>query len=227
MIAAEMSAGSSAETALSRATSLPGPLGNPLRQVTQNAQQAGRLARLVEDLLTASRIEEGALPIQLQPVHPQRLAFEAAQASETGQQLLVQLNGVKRVHCDPDRIVRVLANLLENARKYSPPGAKIMLVMSEDEEWIRFAVRDYGPGVPEAEREHVFERFHRSPNPSQALGSGLGLYISKCLVDAHGGTISVGDSPTGGAEFVFTLPRMKTKTTGLLATAAAASASVR
>ncbi len=186
------------------------------------ARQAGRLARLVEDLLTVSRIEEGALPMQLQAVHPQRIAFEAAQASGTGPQLLVQLNGVSRVHCDPDRVVRVLANLLENARKYSPPGAKIMLVMSEDAEWVRFAVRDYGPGVPEGERERVFDRFQRLSG-SDAPGSGLGLYIAKCLVDAHGGTISVGDSPTGGAEFEFTLPRITTKAPGLLATAASAA----
>ncbi len=188
------------------------------------SQQASRLARLVEDLLTVSRIEDGALPIQLQAVHPQRIVFEAAQASATGQQLLVQLNDVKRVHCDPDRIVRVLANLLDNARKYSPPGAKIMLFISEDEEWVRFAVRDYGPGVPAEEREHVFDRFHRLANRSQAPGSGLGLYIARCLVDAHGGTISVGDAPTGGAEFVFALPRIKTKgTTGLLAQVASSA----
>lgn len=188
------------------------------------SQQAGRLARLVEDLLTVSRIEEGAVPLQLQAVHPQRLAFEAAQASGTGQQVLVQLNGVKRVHCDPDRIVRVLANLLENARKFSPPGAKIMLSMSEDEEWVRFSVRDYGAGVPLEERELVFDRFHRLANRSEAPGSGLGLYIAKCLVDAHGGTISVGDAPEGGAEFVFTLPRMRTQgAAGRLAAAASAA----
>ncbi|HZP90897.1 MAG TPA: ATP-binding protein [Actinomycetota bacterium] len=171
------------------------------------AIQAERLARLVEDLLTVSRIEDGALPLDLQPVHPQRLIYEAVQASGTADVVSVKTGGVERVLCDADRIVRVLTNLLDNAQKYSPPGGTIFVAVAEDEETVTFSVRDEGPGVPAAHREEIFERFRRLMDGSQKPGAGLGLYISRCLVEAHGGEISVREGQGGGAEFVFTLPK--------------------
>jgi len=169
--------------------------------------QAMRLSRLVEDLLTVSRIEAGSLPLDVQPVHPERLVLEAGRASRTSDVVRPQLNGVHRVSCDADKIVRVLSNLLDNARKYSPPGSPIELSVLEDEAVVRFSVRDSGPGVPHEERERVFDRFRRLVDGREpAGGSGLGLYISKCLVEAHGGTIRVDEADGGGAEFVFELP---------------------
>ena len=169
--------------------------------------QANRLSRLVDDLLTVSRIEAGSLPVDLQPVHPQRLALEAGRASRTADVLSVRLGGVERVTCDADKIVRVLANLLDNARKYSPPGAPIELSVSEEDGVVRFRVSDSGPGVPKEDRERVFDRFRRLVDGrGQPGGSGLGLYISKCLVEAHGGAIRVDEGEAGGAEFVFELP---------------------
>ncbi len=169
--------------------------------------QAIRLARLVDDLLTVSRIEDGALPLDIGPVHPERLVFEAAQASGTSEQLDVRLNGVTRVACDPDRIVRVLTNLLDNAKKYSPAGGRISLRVEETPEAVRFTVADTGPGIPSRVREKVFERFRRLVDEPQAQGAGLGLYIARCLVEAHGGTISVDEAPSGGAQFSFVLPK--------------------
>lgn len=171
--------------------------------------QTERLARLVDDLLTVSRVEEGALPLDIQPVHPQRLVHEAVQASGTADQVSVRLGGVERVWCDADRIVRVLTNLLDNARKYSPSQGTIYLAVSEDDHDVSFSVRDEGPGIPKEEREAVFERFRRLIQGSDRPGTGLGLYISRCLVEAHGGSIDVREAPAGGAEFVFSLPRLR------------------
>jgi signal transduction histidine kinase len=135
------------------------------------------------------------------------LVADAAQASGTAGVLNVEMHLADEVWCDPDAMVRVLTNLLDNARKYSPEGTRIDLSVSQDQGAVRFSVRDRGPGIPAAERKAVFERFRRLEEASVKLGAGLGLYISRGLVEAHGGTLTVGDAPGGGAEFCFTIPR--------------------
>ena len=170
--------------------------------------QASRLARLVDDLLTVSRIEDGALRPDVQAASPAQLAIEAAQASGTVELLDFELAGVRHVDCDADQIVRVLTNLLDNARKYSPAGTRIVLAVNDLGTSVRFCVRDRGPGVPPEYRASVFERFRRVGDAPHTPGAGLGLYICRCLVEAHGGTISVDEAPGGGAEFSFTLPKL-------------------
>jgi signal transduction histidine kinase len=177
------------------------------RELLEGAeQQASRLARLVEDLLTVSRIEGGSVSLEIQAVHPQRLAFEAAQASGTNEVLRVELNGVERVWCDVDRMVRVVTNLLDNARKYSPSGAPILLEFDDDGEVVTIRVSDRGPGIAAGDRERAFERFARLVAGSGQSGTGLGLYITKTLVEAHGGSISVREADGGGAVFEVRLP---------------------
>ncbi len=170
------------------------------------ATQAGRLARLVEDLLTVSRIENGALALDLQDVDVEELVQDAVRASGMEAVTSMDLGGVERVRCDPDRIVRVLTNLLDNARKYSPAGALVSLSVGEEGDWVRFAVRDHGSGIPPEERDRVFHRFRRLSDRPKTPGAGLGLYIAMCLVEAHGGSIRVEEAQGGGAEFVFTIP---------------------
>jgi signal transduction histidine kinase len=169
-------------------------------------QQASRLARLVEDLLTVSRIEGGSVSLDIQAVHPDRLVFEAAQASGTSAVLEVRLNGVERVWCDVDRMVRVVTNLLDNARKYSPAGAPILVELDDDGDVVTIRVSDRGPGVGLEDRDRIFERFARLVAGSGQPGSGLGLYITKTLVEAHGGTIAVREAAGGGAVFEVRLP---------------------
>lgn len=169
------------------------------------AAQARRLARLVDDLLTISRIEDGALRLSLVPTDPRRLLAEAAQASGMAGRLVISIGKVGKVRCDPDAAIRVLTNLLDNARKYAPPDSKVRIAVELDGDMVRFRVADEGPGIPPEERQGIFERFRRLDGAKP--GSGLGLYICRGLVEAHGGTISVGEAPGGGAEFTFTLPR--------------------
>jgi two-component system sensor histidine kinase KdpD len=169
--------------------------------------QAARLARLVDDQLTVSRIEDGVLRLQIETVDPRHLLAEAAQSSEMTGRLVIQLGRVDRVRCDQDAIIRVLTNLLDNARKYSPADSKVHITVGREGDLVRFRVRDEGPGIPEAERDQVFERFHRLDGGAAKPGTGLGLYICRALVEAHGGRIGVEAASEGGTIFSFTLPR--------------------
>ncbi|HSJ50660.1 MAG TPA: ATP-binding protein [Actinomycetota bacterium] len=168
--------------------------------------QAERLSRLVEDLLTASRIEDGVLRLHLERVKPKTLLAHAAQASGTSERVDVDLRRVDPLFCDADALVRVLTNLLDNAAKYSPPEGRIRVSVSQTAETVRFAVADAGPGIPPDAREAAFERFRRLGDGAKP-GAGLGLYISRGLVEAHGGTMAIGSAPEGGAEFTFEIPR--------------------
>ena len=167
--------------------------------------QAERLTRLVEDLLTVSRIQDGVLRLSMAPVDPRDLIADAAGASSTAERLQLEIDTPERVVCDADATVRVLTNLLDNARKYSPEGAPIVVAVSNDGRRVWFAIRDAGRGVAEADRGAIFERFRRADD-SSAPGAGLGLYISRGLVRAHGGELEVGDALEGGARFTFWLP---------------------
>jgi signal transduction histidine kinase len=181
--------------------------GERVELIDGATSQATRLARLVEDLLTVSRIEDGVIPLQWERTDPRELLAEATSASGMSGRLLVEVGPVRDVRCDRDAIVRVLTNLLDNARKYAPDGSRVHVTLSLEGDLVRFAVADEGPGIPEDERDEVFERFRRLDGGSSKPGEGLGLYICRGLVEAHGGSIRVDDGPKGGAEFSFTLPR--------------------
>jgi signal transduction histidine kinase len=140
-------------------------------------------------------------------VDPRELLADATQASGMAARMVIQVGRVGPIPCDRDAIVRVLTNLLDNARKYSPPGSKVHVKVGVEGEVVRFSIADEGPGVPKAERAQVFERFRQLDDGSTKPGAGLGLYICRGLVEAHGGWIRVDDGPHGGAEFSFTLPR--------------------
>src|SRR4029450_11937018 len=170
--------------------------------------QAERLTRLVEDLLTVSRIQDGVLRLSMEPVDPPDLTAAAARASSTAERLRLELDAPARVVCDADAIVRVLTNLFDNARKYSPEGTPITVAVSGDARRVAVDVHNAGGGIAEEDREAIFERFRRA-DETETPGTGLGLYISRGLVRAHGGELEVGDAPedgVGGTRFTFWLP---------------------
>lgn len=167
--------------------------------------QAERLTRLVEDLLTVSRIQDGVLRLSMEPVDLRDLIADAAGATGTGDRLRLEVEARAPLVCDADAIVRVLTNLFDNARKYSPEETPISVRVSGDDRRVTIDVWNAGSGIAEADREAVFERFHRA-DETGAPGAGLGLYISRGLVRAHGGELEVGDAPEGGTRFTFWLP---------------------
>jgi two-component system sensor histidine kinase KdpD len=107
---------------------------------------------------------------------------------------------------DPVEIDQVVANLVENAAKYSPGGASVRIAADVVDGELRVAVEDHGPGVPSEVLTRLFDPFYRAPGTGNVRGSGLGLAVARGLVAAHGGRIWGENLPHGGARFAFTLP---------------------
>jgi two-component system sensor histidine kinase KdpD len=109
-----------------------------------------------------------------------------------------------------DRMVRanviVLANLLDNAAKYTPAGTQVRIHAQAQDSTVKVTVEDAGPGLPSGERERLFDKFQRGKPEGIIVGAGLGLAICRAIVRAHGGDITAGERPGGGARFEFTLP---------------------
>jgi signal transduction histidine kinase len=178
------------------------------------AESAGQLQKMINDLLDLARSDAGKLRIEPEPTGVRALAQRVGKQmrpsfEEKDQRLTVNVDkDLPEVDADPDRIGQVLSNLLTNANKYSPKGARVRLTASKAGDEVEFAVADNGPGLPEEQLDHVFERFWRaeSGETQEVGGTGLGLAIAKSLVDLHGGAITASSVPGKGATFTFVLP---------------------
>ena len=183
------------------------PSAEEVRRVERVAiTEIGRVERLVEDLLTLARVDEGVGPalseIEAGPFLRGLLDGGGGEGIEVGR--LAE----GPVRADPDLIAQVVRNLTANARRHAGTGGQVTLSSRAEAGALIIEVDDDGPGIPAGERERVFDRFHRS-EPSRdrgSGGSGLGLGISRSIVEAHGGRIWVEDSPLGGARVAFALP---------------------
>lgn len=169
------------------------------------AAESQRLGRLVEDILDASRIEQGRFVAELEPGQLEPLLEEARASFELGGgEVQLELPEEPLPVCAFDRtlLVRALINLLDNARKYGAPP--IVLAARAEGESVVLSVRDQGPGLPNAERGAVFQRFVRGANAQGIPGAGLGLAIVRTILETHGGTLALGAGP--GACFELRLP---------------------
>jgi PAS domain S-box-containing protein len=175
-------------------------------------EESARLNRLIEDLLDAARIEAGTLQLRMSYVQLDKLAessIEALRPLERDHMFAVDFPpAFPVVPGDPERLRQVLRNLLSNAVKYSPAHSLIRVSGQVEPERIIISVSDEGVGIPLEEQRHLFTRFSRgSAAQSTTSGAGLGLYLSKAIVEAHGGHIWVESAPGRGATFYFSLPR--------------------
>ena len=172
--------------------------------------EAERLHRLVEDLLVLSRVERGRLEVEAEPLQLRRLldrivAHEAAELPSISISLDVDRD-LPVVNGEATYVEQILRNLLGNAAKYTPAGSHVVVSTAIDGDDVAIRVRDDGPGIPAASREHLFDLFYRDPTSSRTVaGSGIGLFVCASLVVAMGGRIWVAEAPGGGAEFGFTL----------------------
>lgn len=173
---------------------------------------AERMFRLIRDLLDVSAIEAGQLSVgrrQLQPVPPlldDAVDMLRTAAAEKNIELLVESPAaLPMVYADRDRLLQVFSNLGGNAIKFTPGYGKVTIAARATDEEIEFSVTDTGPGIPEGDLAHVFDRFWQARKTAH-LGTGLGLAIAKGIVEAHGGQIRVTSAVGRGTEFVFTLP---------------------
>jgi two-component system phosphate regulon sensor histidine kinase PhoR len=177
------------------------------------AGESQRLARIVNDILLASRLDSGVATVEILSTDATDLARGVLAAAEAHLPADVELALVApepgpQVAADPDGLRQVLVNLVENAVKYSPNGGRVELELTPEDGRVRFSVRDCGLGIPASEHERIFEKFFRlDPNLSRGVGgTGLGLYISRELVRRMGGRIKIESEPGRGSTFSFELP---------------------
>jgi signal transduction histidine kinase len=206
---------------------LTGPLnGKQTRYMTGIKDSTERLARLIRDLLDLSVIETGKSELK-----PARFSLRSLihEVVETLKPLAVEkrisveiarTNGDATAWADRDKITQVLTNLIVNAVKFSPAGGSLKLGMApaNDGGLLEVSVSDTGPGIPPAEVERIFQEFYQisQPGREKTLGVGLGLAISKKLVEMHGGKIRVESVPGEGSTFFFTLPAWQPRTNSSL-----------
>ena len=176
-------------------------------------EEADRLTQLIDNLLDASRLQAGQMELNRGDVRLDRLAERIVtklQPQAEGHTLELSFPGTfPPIRADEERLTQVLTNLISNAVKYSPEGGRILISGRYDHEQVYIAVTDEGIGIPAGEQERIFDRFYRvdSALTRRTQGAGLGLYLVKSVIDAHGGRIWVSSSPGKGSTFVFTLPR--------------------
>ncbi|GBE66126.1 two-component sensor histidine kinase [Mycobacterium sp. MFM001] len=170
---------------------------------------ARRAGRLVADMLDLSRIDAG-LPLDLQDADLTAVVdAEVDRAAMLAPQLTITRTGADAltVHADPTRVAQILSNLLDNARRYTPPGGRITVDVQTRDRTAEVIVTDTGPGIPDGERERIFERLVRldAARARDHGGAGLGLPIARALARAHGGDLTC-LAHDGGARFRLTLP---------------------
>lgn len=173
-----------------------------------------RLVRLINDILDVEKIESGRMEFQLKPLKLQTVLEQAIEANRgyaeqygVSYELVETLSDVV-VNVDNDRLNQVITNLLSNAAKFSPPGGKIILNLTEQANGVRVSVSDSGPGIPEEFRQRIFQKFAQadSSDTRQKGGTGLGLSISKAIIEKLGGSIGFETHNGTGTTFYFDLP---------------------
>jgi len=193
------------------AGAIPDQMGSLVDIAYKNSD---RLTRLVNDLLDMEKMESGKLDISLGPVELVPLLEQTLEANKSyGEQFQVRFELTGRVpgivvRADSDRLMQVLTNLLSNAAKFSPGNSVVDVAVSRMNAMVRIAVSDHGPGIPDEFKEHIFEKFSQadSSDTRQIGGSGLGLSISKALMECMRGSIGFESSAGEGAKFYVDLP---------------------
>jgi len=178
-------------------------------------EEADHLTELIENLLDASRAQAGSFklaPVELDIDDLVVRVVKKFQAQTPTHRIIADVSPtMPLVFADEARITQVLSNLISNAVKYSPPGSEIRISGRATPKEVIITVADQGIGIAPEERDKLFERFYRSERAVRrgTPGTGLGLYLSKAIVEAHGGRIWVEDNEAGqpGARFSFSLPR--------------------
>jgi two-component system OmpR family sensor kinase len=184
------------------------------RVLKSSLEEIARLTKLTDDLLTLARLDAGESVLAIEPVRLDQLAAEACAyigplANSAGVTLSFEApQSPIEVEGDQKRLTQLLVNLLDNAIKYTPAGGSARLALSVIDSFALIEVSDTGRGIPASALPHIFERFYRQTDPrdSRVSGFGLGLAISKWIVDAHGGSIQVESEEGQGSHFTVKLP---------------------
>ncbi|MBK5104696.1 MAG: ATPase, partial [Burkholderiales bacterium] len=173
-----------------------------------------RLIRLINDILDMEKIESGKMSFQLQVVDLMQLIEQTVKANEgyaAQHDVRLQIAAARpgaKVHADSDRLAQVLTNLISNACKFSPAQSSVEIAVSEHGERVRVDVVDHGPGISEAFRGRIFQKFSQedSSDMRRKGGTGLGLSVSKAIIEGLGGEIGFATGSNKGSTFYFLLP---------------------
>lgn len=174
-------------------------------------EDADRLHRIIENLLDIGRMESGQTSLELIPINTEKVLLNAVEEmrpafADRGVALVLDFpEATPSVLADSLRLEIVLANLLTNALKHTPPGGQVKVSANAEGKLVNFSVEDTGPGISEEYLPFIFEKFFRVPGSEQQGDSGLGLAIVKEIVEAHGGRISAASKPGQGIKFLFSL----------------------
>lgn len=224
---------------------IPGPLTEKQQRLLElNLQSGKRLAQMIGNILDLSRLEAGIVEYDMQPADIADLMHGVVieLSSEAREKSLRLLTDIQRdplfVQCDPNRMVQLFTNLLENALRFSTKGGSVGVHVRTIHElpakmpnfartriattnsktgFALIAISDSGPGIEDSQKEKVFHTFHQVKQGKKSLGEslGLGLAISRAVVEAHDGTIWIEDNPGGGSIFFVMLPRAAAVTESL------------
>jgi len=172
-----------------------------------------KMIRLINDLLDVSRIEEGRLLYDQEDAQIEDVidsVIEASQEMIRNKKIVLEVNKKEtpKVKIDKEKIKVVIQNLLENAVKYTEQGGKIKISLNNDEKNVIFKIEDSGVGIPKSQQDRIFTKFFRAENVTrmETDGTGLGLYTTKNIVQAHKGQIWFESEENKGTTFYFTIP---------------------
>jgi two-component system, OmpR family, sensor histidine kinase KdpD len=172
--------------------------------------EAERLNDLITNLLDVSRVESGAINLYRQPSDIQELinaALEQLGNRASSRNIIINIPAdLPFISVDFGLVVQILVNVLDNALKYSPAGSSIDIQGKQVGNEIQIEIADRGIGIPMQDLSRVFDKFYRVQRPENVTGTGLGLFISKGIIEAHGGLISATNRPGGGTVIKITLP---------------------
>jgi two-component system sensor histidine kinase KdpD len=168
-----------------------------------------RLTSLVTNLLDLSRLQAGALSVRATPVGLDDVVSRTLASTDRGERVHIDVSqDLPAVLADAGLLERALANLVENAQRYSPPDQPVRVAASSHDDRVELRIIDRGPGIPEKARETVFAPFQRRDDRAVSTGAGvgLGLAIARGFIEAMGGSIALEDTPGGGLMVSITLP---------------------
>lgn len=175
-----------------------------------------RMERLIHDLLDVTRAEQGKLSVRHDTIDPAAVVRDVVAGHEpiaASKEIRFETkvdDGLSPVRGDADRLAQALSNLIGNAFKFTPPGGVVRLAVAQRDGHVRFEVSDTGPGIAPDDLPHLFEPFWQARTTAH-LGAGLGLKITRAIVEAHDGSIQVTNAQPRGACFRFDLPSMKNR----------------
>lgn len=180
--------------------------------VAATAEECDRLLEMINTTLDIAEAESGAALLKLAEFDLVELVGDAVElfqplAEDKQVTIAVDLPDACRIRGDRQRLQRVVANLLDNAVKYTPVGGRVTIKLDDQGEWLKLSIQDTGVGISPAETARIFERFYRCDRSRSELGNGLGLSLALAFVRIHGGDIAVDSVPEQGSTFTILLPR--------------------